>query len=187
MFVFFIEIPIAVILILALCAVGLGWNIIINIDKIIETIGLGIVVLIFAAIVIFFIFAICNFICRGKLIPTMILFLCSLLLIIYGIVVLCNYQYSRYDAFYTIEEVVETNYSDGQSISYIIPAGSLVSDVSRNTHVKMYRNVDDIPTSLECKYVSKDGKEFIVDIEKNNLRKCGWIDYFGNLHKEESK
>ena len=178
----FFEIPIAVILILALGAVGLGWNIITNIDKIIETIGLGIVVLIISAIVIFFIYAICNLICRKKAIPTIILFLCLLLLLIYGIVVLCNYQYSRYDAFYTINEVVEADYSNGQAMT--IPAGSLVSDVSRNTHAKMYRGMDSIPTSLECKYVSPDGKEVIVNIEKNNLRKCGWIDYFGNLHKE---
>ncbi len=183
---FFVEIPIAVILILALCVVGLGWNIIANIDKIVETIGLGIVAIIIAAIVIFFIYAICNLICRKKPIPTIILFLCSLILLVYGIVVLCNYQYSRYDAFYTIEEVIETDYFDGQSISYVIPAGSLVSGVSRNTHVKMYRGIDSIPASLECKYVLQDGKEVVVDIKKDNLRKCGWIDYFGNLHKEEN-
>lgn len=181
---FLIEIPIAIILIFALCAVGLGWSIITNIDKIIETVGLGIVALIISVIVIFFIFSICNLIGRKKLIPTVVLFICSLLLLIYGIVVACNYQYSRYDAFYTIEEVVETDTTDGETKDYTIPAGSLVSDVDRNTHVKMYSGVDSIPTSLECKYVTEDGKEIFVDIEKDNLIKCGWIDYFGNLHEE---
>ena len=183
---FFIEIPIAVIIIFALCAVGLGWGIISNIEAILTNIGIGLLGLIIGIIIIVLIFSVCYLVARKNIILTTILLLISLCLLVYGIFTFAHYQYDKYDAFYTNAEItLEGRTSAGETISITIPSGSLVSEVKRNTEIEVYYGgLDSIPKTRECKYIMPDETEIIVEIPKANMSKCGWIDYFGNFHEE---
>lgn len=180
----FFEIPIALILVFVLFAVGFGWGIISNIDKIIASLGIGVLVLIGIIILFIIIFAIGNLLWRRKIVPTITVFTATLCLIIYGCFVAGNYQHKKYDAFYTKSEITVNGIDEnGESVYCAIPAGSLVSDVDRNTKIKAYSGINSIPTTLKCKYIDENENEITVEIEKNNIQKCGWIDYFGKLHE----
>lgn len=181
----FFEIPIALILVFAFAAIGLGWSIISNIDKIVATIGAGLLGIIIAVILIVIIAAICNFIGRGKKSLTLTLLIATLCIFYYGIFTAVNYQYSRYDAFYTKTDLSLAGLDENGEIVYcFISNGSLISEVEKNTQVKMYHGVDSIPTTRNCIYIDENKTKITVEIEKSNMEKCGWVDCFGNLHEE---
>ncbi len=183
---FIFEIPVALILALVICAAGFGWGIISNIDKILSSLGIGVLVLIGIVILFIIIFAIGNLLWRRKIAPTIVVFIVTLCLLMQGASLIGKYQHQRFDAFYTKNEIsVEGVDKYDESVYCTIPAGSLVSEVERNTKIKSYSGFDSIPTTLNCKYIDENGNEIMVEIEKSNIEKCGWIDYFGKLHEEK--
>ncbi len=183
---FFIEIPFVLLILFGLCIVAFGWGIISNIGEILTNIGIGILVLIVVLVILILLNKICCFIGRKRMFPTAILFMASLSLFGYGIYTYYNYHYNRYDAFYTINEVsVQGKTENGESLVCVVPGGSLVSEVDRNTELKVYMGgMDSIPKTRECKYTNENGTEVIVEIEKSNMTKCGWLDCFDKLHEE---
>lgn len=172
-----------IIFILALIAFLIGLGIIGNIDVILSTIGEWAVAFFVAILLIVLIFAICKLIGRKKPIQTMILFFCSLCLLVYGIFAYVDYLTDRHNAFYTINEIsTEGITEDEEKTYYTIPAGSLVSEVKKKDELENYRH--GISTRRECIFKDENGTEITVVLEKNNMEKCGWIDCYGKLHVE---
>ena len=183
---FFVEIPLALIILLAICCVGFGWGIISNIGAILNNIGIFAVGIILATIILTLLFVISNVIGRKKPLLTLFLFVCFCILLVAGIFKYADYTTNRYDAFYTINDIsVEGTTEDGNSISCIIPSGSLISEVDRNTELQIYSGgLDSIPKVRECKYKTENGTYVFFEMEKTNMEKCGWIDCFERLHSE---
>ena len=183
---FFIEIPLSIIILLAVCCVGFGWGIISNIGELLNNIGTFAVGLILAIIILILIFAISNVLGRKKPLLTLLLFVGFCLLIVAGIFKYTDYVTNRYDAFYTISDIsVEGTTEDGNPMSCVIPAGSLVSEVDRNTDLKIYSGgLDSIPKTRKCKYKTENDTYVVFETEKANMEKCGWIDCFEKLHTE---
>ena len=174
-----------IIFVIALIAFLMGLGIIGNIDVILSTIGEWAFAFLVAILLIVLIFAICKLIGRKKPIQTTILFFCSLCLLAYGIFAYVDYLTDRHNAFYTRNEIsVDGITADDEKILCTIPAGSLVSETKKKDELENYRN--GIPTTRECVFKDESGIEIRVVLEKDNMKKCGWIDCYDKLHSEDN-
>ncbi len=177
-------IPIALILIVALAAIGGAYNLINHIDDIIQSLGMGLIVLICFVLAIIIFFSIFYFVTKKHKCIAIILTFVTIGTLLYAAwqrtVV---YEYKRYDAYYTINEIYTTDKQ--RNTEYIIPPGSLVQAADKNTDLKVYTNgIDSLPNTIRCIYKSSDKTQIIIEIDKSNIKKCGWIDCYGELHKE---
>lgn len=176
-------VPVAFVIIVALVAIGGAYSLISHLDDMIQSLGIGLVVLIGFVLAIAILFSIFYFVTKKhKGIAIILTFITIGISLYAAFQITVVYEYERYDAYYTINEFnamdIKTN------IEYTIPSGSLVQQVDEPTGEK--GQIDPTPETINLMYKpnKKKDSKIIIEIDKSNIKKCGWIDCYGRLHQE---